>query len=131
MSGSFCVLSNGFKPFVKPIAEIHTKAQRFAEGRRASLAFAILRVPQTSTMPAGEMITVFFNWLSWQKFIAVAQVVLAELCGRIALRFENLGERRVRFLDPADRSRNSNGGMPVRTGNCPMMNAARTAVQLG
>ena len=40
-----------------------------------------------------------------QVFVAVAQVVLAELAGRVAQRLEQLGDRRVFFLQSDGRAR--------------------------
>ena len=59
-------------------------------------------------------------------------MVLAELRGRVALGLQDFGERDVFLLQ----ARPANPACPtvvrpVRTGNCPVMKAARPAVQLG
>jgi len=58
-------------------------------------------------------------------------MVLPELCGGIALALEDLGQRWVGFLDAARRAGDAMVVMPVRMGSCPVMKAARPAVQLG
>ena len=68
---------------------------------------------------------------SGQELIAVAQVVLAELGGRIALRFQT--PRPASGLPSGYQSVEPGMPMvvsPVLRGICPVMNAARPAVQL-
>ena len=64
-----------------------------------------------------------------QKFVAVAEMVLAELAGRVALRLEQLGNRRILLRQPLLRAGSPTFSSPVRNGLCPVMNAARPAVQ--
>ena len=66
-----------------------------------------------------------------QMLFKIAEVVFAELRGRVAARLENLGKCDVRFLQARRRPGVPTVVIPVRTGNCPVMNAARPAVQLG
>ena len=65
-----------------------------------------------------------------QKLVAVAQVVLAELPGRIAQRLEQLGDRRVFLLQPRVAPGKPTLVMPVRKPDWPVMKEARPAVQL-
>jgi len=65
-----------------------------------------------------------------EKVILVAEMVLAELAGGIALGFEQFGDRRVLLAEA-----NCGAGMPtllrpVRNTLCPVMKAERPAVQL-
>ena len=66
----------------------------------------------------------------WQHLVAVAQMVLAELAGDVALRLEQRGDGRVFLLHALGRARQADLRRPVRMGDCPVMNAARPAVQL-
>ena len=45
-----------------------------------------------------------------QELVAVAEMVLAELAGRVALRLQHLGERRILLLDAARRTGNADRG---------------------
>jgi hypothetical protein len=47
-----------------------------------------------------------------QVFFQVAEVVLAELCSRVAARLQNLGERDVLLLQTCWRTRRADGGQP-------------------
>ena len=60
-----------------------------------------------------------------QHFVAVAEVVLAELAGRIAERLEQLGDSRVSLGMPSFAPGRPTLVRPVRIGDCPVMNAAR------
>jgi hypothetical protein len=65
-----------------------------------------------------------------QKLVPVAQVVLAELAGRVAKGLEELGNRRVlSFWMPTGTPGMPTFVSPVRNGLCPRMKAARPAVQ--
>ena len=66
-----------------------------------------------------------------QELVLVAEVVLAELAGRVAVRLEQLGDRRVLLLE-ADRRRRARRPCsgPVRNVHWPVMNDDRPAVQL-
>ena len=65
-----------------------------------------------------------------QEFVAVAKMVLAELPGRIALRLQQLGNGRIlagqAFLGCRE---DRPSASPVRNGLCPVIKAARPAVQ--
>ena len=66
-----------------------------------------------------------------QELVAVAEVVLAELAGGVALRLERGRDRRVLGLQADVGARACRPwSSPVRYGFCPVMNAARPAVQL-
>jgi hypothetical protein len=64
-----------------------------------------------------------------QELVAVAEMILAELPGRVAERLEQLGERRVLLRQPFFAIGNPTFRRPVRIGLWPVMNAARSAVQ--
>ena len=53
------------------------------------------------------------------KLIAIAEVVFSELAGRVALRLEQLGERRVFLLQPFLRARQADLGQPGADGRLP------------
>ena len=63
-----------------------------------------------------------------QMFVAVAEVVLAELPRRVAQRLEEIGDRRVFWLRALRRPGSPTVLRPERMGYCPRMNAARPAV---
>ena len=66
-----------------------------------------------------------------QEFVAIAQMVLAELAGGIALRLQQLGDRRIFLLQSrAWRPGKPTLVRPVRKPDWPVMNDARPAVQL-
>ena len=65
-----------------------------------------------------------------QHFVAVAEVVLAELAGHVTLRFEQRGDGRVLLLHALGAPGRPTLVRPVRMGDWPVMNAARPAVQL-
>ena len=65
-----------------------------------------------------------------QELVAVAQVVLAELAGRVAVRLEQLGDRGVLLLKAQRRARQADLGQAGAQPCCPVMNDARPAVQL-
>ena len=64
-----------------------------------------------------------------QEFVAIAEMVLAELSGRVALRLQQLGDRRVLVRQAFLRAGRPTFRSPVRSGLWPVMNAARPAVQ--
>jgi len=64
-----------------------------------------------------------------QELVAVAKMVLAELAGGIALRLEQLGERRVLVGSPSLAPGRPTFRSPVRKQDWPVMKAARPAVQ--
>jgi hypothetical protein len=66
-----------------------------------------------------------------QVLVAIAEMVLAELAGGVAERFEDFGERRVFWPQPKGLPEIPTVVRPVRIGNGPVINAARPAVQLG
>ena len=55
-----------------------------------------------------------------QELVSVTQMVLAELCGGVALRFQHLGQQRVFFLDSLLRT-----GEPDSSHAAPQRNHAR------
>jgi hypothetical protein len=65
-----------------------------------------------------------------QELVFVAEVVLAELAGRVAERLEGFGD----IMSSARRPRSAPGRptleRPVRSVACPVMNDERPAVQL-
>ena len=65
-----------------------------------------------------------------QRLVRVAQVVLAELRGHVALVFEQFGDRHVTCLQPFLRAGEADLSMPVRKPDWPVMKQARPAVQL-
>jgi hypothetical protein len=62
--------------------------------------------------------------------VAVAEVVLAELAGRVAEGLEQLRDRRVLAWIPVSAPGRPTLLRPVRYTLCPVMNADRPAVQL-
>ena len=64
-----------------------------------------------------------------QEFVAVAEMVLAELAGRIALRLEQVGDRRILLRQPLFRGWQPDLQESGPQGLWPVMNAARPAVQ--
>jgi hypothetical protein len=64
-----------------------------------------------------------------QVLVAVAEVVLAELAGGVALRLEQAGDGRVFFLQPCSAPGRPTLVRPVRNTLWPVMNEARPAVQ--
>jgi hypothetical protein len=64
-----------------------------------------------------------------QELVAVAQVVLAELAGRVPVVLEQFGDRRVLRLQAHRCPRHATFVNPVRNPLCPVMNDARPAVQ--
>ena len=111
-------------------------AQRVDHVARADLVQQILRVVgmrrvfhRIEVIEVAEELIEAVN--GGQELIEVAQVVLAELAGGVALRFERGGDR-------AGFSRACRSGapawptvvMPVRMGSSPVMKFARPAVQL-
>jgi hypothetical protein len=66
-----------------------------------------------------------------QEFVAVAQVVLAELGGGVALALSTSARVGSSFWIPRVEPGMPMVVMPVRTGIWPVMKAARPAVQLG
>jgi len=64
-----------------------------------------------------------------QEFVAVAEMVLAELSGRVSLRLQEFGDSWVFSGKSFLRSGRPTFRSPVRNGLCPVMNAARPAVQ--
>ena len=67
---------------------------------------------------------------SGQKFILVAQVIFAELSGRIALGFQQLGDSRIFLLSPRSAPGIPTLLKPVRNTLWPVIKAERPAVQL-
>ena len=65
-----------------------------------------------------------------QVLVQVAEVVLAELPGGVALRLQQLGDRRVLGLQADVHARQPDLESPVRKTHCPVMKDARPAVQL-
>ena len=53
----------------------------------------------------------------WQELVAVAEMILAELPGRVALRLEQLGDRRVLLRKALFRRRQPTFNRPVRIGD--------------
>ena len=68
--------------------------------------------------------------LGRQVFVAVAEMVLAELARRIAERLERLGDRDVALLQPTGAPGMPTLQSPVRRQTCPVMKVERPAVQL-
>jgi len=66
-----------------------------------------------------------------QVFVAVAEVVLAELAGSVPHLFQFFSERRRSRPEAKRRTGLTDRGHPERIGYCPVMNAARPAVHLG
>ena len=66
----------------------------------------------------------------WQVFIPVAKVVLSELAGRVAQRFEQFRDGGIFCCRPSVEPGMPTFVMPVRSGFWPVMKAARPAVQL-
>ena len=64
-----------------------------------------------------------------QELVAVAEMVLAELAGGVALRLEQLGEGRVLSESPSLAPGRPTLSRPVRKQDWPVMKAARPAVQ--
>ena len=64
-----------------------------------------------------------------QVFVAIPQMVLADLRRRVAERLEEFRDRRIGILQALFRSGQADLQQPVRNGVCPVMNAARPAVQ--
>ena len=66
-----------------------------------------------------------------QELVAVAEVVLAELAGRVAERLEQLRDGRIFCLQARSATLACRPSLsPVRDTLCPVMNDARPAVQL-
>ena len=65
-----------------------------------------------------------------QVLVAVAEVVLADLAGRVAERLEQFGDGRIFAAEARFAPGIPTVVRPVRIGICPVMNAARPAVQL-
>ena len=65
-----------------------------------------------------------------QVFVAVAEMVLAELAGRIAQRLERLGDGDVPVLETDRRTGNADLGEAGAQAAWPVMNVERPAVQL-
>jgi hypothetical protein len=64
-----------------------------------------------------------------QEFVAVTEMVLADLRGCVALHLEQLRNGRILVLRPCLAPGKPTFSSPVRRGDCPVMNAARPAVQ--
>jgi hypothetical protein len=65
-----------------------------------------------------------------QVFVSIAEMVLAELSGDVAKRFQQLGNGRIFFLDTFLGARQSDFQESRAQRALPVMNAARPAVQL-
>ena len=65
-----------------------------------------------------------------KELVAVAEVVLAELAGGIAQWLQQIGNGGILFLQPFLAPGRPTFNRPVRKGDCPVINAARPAVQL-
>ena len=63
-----------------------------------------------------------------QEFVSITQMVLPELPGRIALRFEQFGDGRVLRRQPLFAPGNPTFNSPVRSGLWPVIKAERPAV---
>ena len=64
-----------------------------------------------------------------QVFVAIPQVVLADLRRRVAERLEDFRDRWIGILKPCFPAGRATFSIPVRNGVCPVMNAAHPAVQ--
>ena len=126
-----------------PLAETRILAWRLGDGRRAAQhaarteaqpelgALRVVRVLglvlRVQVVEIAEELVEAVN--GRQEFVAVAEMVLAELPGRVALRLEQFGERRVLLRQPFFRPGSPTFSRPVRIGLCPVMKTARPAVQ--
>ena len=104
-----------------PLAETRILARRIGDGRRASqdaarteaqLELHVLWIVGVLRLVLGVQVVEIAEELietmnGRQKLVAVAEMVLAELSGHVALRLEQLGERRVLIRQPFLRPRQS------------------------